>query len=351
MQVVSDEKVALAGASRTKQSGNRISRMTDRTQKMADSYGAILQKIVDTKSLTDPATGTPYAPSADIIQTLRDTFDGLETDLGDERDTNQGLIDGAWGRVDACKNTRADAVAADPGGVTALGVIANTKRQEHSTCRDQEITAETHQVDSQSAFDGVAIPCQTGYEFFNKYDKSQDQGAGSLTDIINKASTLDAAVTSLATKAAECDGKQTDFEQAFCDHSNKVNQVCSQYETCFDTNKQDWQAVNTSVHELEASQKIMLKMLKKVECYINALAAAKDTMPTQDTINTCQALGTTAETAIDVSSLDITYKALPSKIACTEQAAVSHAPPGGFAAHEYANARFTGRVEQSRASC
>lgn len=351
MQVVSDEKVALAGASRTKQSGNRISRMTDRTQKMADAYGAILQKIVDTKSLSDPATGTPYAPSAAIIETLRGTFEDLETDLGEERNTNQGLIDGAWTRIDACKDTRAAAVAADPGGVTALKAIASTKRQEHSSCRDQEITAETHQADSQTAFDGVATPCQTDYSFFNKYDKNQDQGAGSLTDIISKASTLDAAVTSLANKASECDSKQTDFETAFCDHSNKVTQVCGNYETCYDTNKADWQAVNTSVHELEASQKIMLKMLKKVECYINALAAAKDTMPTQDTINTCQALGTTPETAIDVSSLDITYKAVPSKITCSEQADVSHAPPGGFAAHEYANARFTGRVEASRASC
>lgn len=319
---------------------------------MADSYGAILQKIVDTKSLTDPVTGTPFAPSTDIIENLRSMFSDLEADLGEERNTNQDLIDGAWTRIDTCKDTRAAAVAADPGGVTALSVIAQSKREAHSTCRDEEITAETHQQDSQTAFDGVASPCKTDYQFYNAYDKSQNQGnAGSLTDIINKASNLDAAVTSLATKASECDSKQTDFESAFCAYANKVTQTCSNYDTCYDTNKVDWQSVNTSVHELEASQKIILKMLKKVECYINALAAAKDTMPTQATITTCQTLGTTAETAIDVSSLDINYKTLPVKITCTEQNSISHAPPNGFQAQEYTNPRFAGRVEASRAQC
>merc|ERR1719473_602796 len=107
----------------------------------------------------------------------------------------------------------------------------------------------------------------------------------------------------------------------------------------------DWSAVNKSVHELEASQKIVLKMIRKVQCYINALHAAdvadKNSMPTQDTITACSNLGQTS--SIDTSALDIDYTTPDAKITCDKNA-VAHKPgSGNFKSTEYSDTnRYNG---------
>lgn len=352
--LVSDEKQKVGvGGSQLRASGNRISKIEDSAKIMADSYGALLKKIVDTHSLVDPNTGSPFTPPPAMMTALNDTFNGLEQQLEAERDTNQGLVDTAYDHVNDC-NTKRDEDFTKAGGVDELKAAAETHRGTHSECRDQEILDENDEAAKRTSFDGTVSDCQKEYGYFTDYGKSANQdAANSLTNVLATANALEGAVNTLTARQTLCDQGQTAFETHFCHYANKLESVCQIYDNCHAGAVQDWGAVNGSVHELEKSQKVVLKMLRKVMCYINALAkATPDNMPTQDTITHCSQLGTTSDNTIDTSSLDITYTTPPAAVTC-DTTSVTHKMDGSgrFAVKEYAHSRFGTRVETSRASC
>lgn len=333
-------------------SGSRIGKIEESAKQMADSYGAILQQIVDHKSLVDPETGKPYTPPPVVMETLADTFATLEQQLVNERDLNQGLVNTSYDHVVGCGTTRTTDFEGT-GGVDELeGSMENAKKA-HDGCRDEEIAHENTQKTECGKFDDLVATCQKDYKYFTSYSKNAEQtAADSLTQVLAQAGTCEDAVDKLADKAESCDGKQETFEHAFCAFANKLERVCKKYESCYEASKADWNSVNTSVHALEASQKIVLKMLKKVMCYITTLAeATADKMPTQADIKKCQELGSPAGDSIDTSKLDITYTTPPELVPCDTLPGAHKPGTGKFAGKEYTHTRHDGRVEAVIEAC
>lgn len=330
-----------------RESGSRIGKIEESAKQMADSYGQILQQIVDHNSLVDPKTGTPYTPPPVVMQTLAGTFETLETQLVTEQGLNQGLVDTSYDHVVACGTTRTTDFEGTGGVDELLGTMENAK-EAHDGCRDEEITHENTQKTECGKFDDLVATCQKDYTYFTSYSKKTetDTAADSLTKVLAQAGTCEAAVDLLSDKAESCDGKQKTFEHAFCGFANKLERVCTKYDNCHSGSLADWNSVNTSVHALEASQKIVLKMLRKVMCYISTLAeATADKMPTQADIKHCQELGSPAGEAIDTSKLNIKYTTPPAHVTCDTLPGDHKPGTGKFAGKEYNLTKHDGRVE------
>lgn len=330
-----------------RESEAKISKMEKSAQQMADNYNAMLQKVVDSKSLTDPNTGKPYLPDETLVGILEDTFAKLEDGLDEEKTTNQGLITNQYDRVVECNTVKTNAFAATPDGVDAKAAAMEAAKTEHNNCRDIEITKENDATTKENAFNSEVGTCgSTEYQYYVDFKNTANQGqSGSLQKIIDAADLAAKAIIARDDHATSCDGLQTTFEAAFCGYSHKLETVCSEYGQCRDMTEADYATVKTSVQSLEASQKILLKMLRKVQCYIQVLEnASESNMPTQANITDCSDLGKPGK-EIDTSKLNIEYTPYPARATC-DLSPVSHKPgTGNFAGTEYTDARHTGRVE------
>lgn len=71
-----------------------------------------------------------------------------------------------------------------------------------------------------------------------------------------------------------------------------------------------------SVEGLEKEQKIIWKMIGKVDCYLQALIKSTETMPTQAAITACQAIDP------DTDALNITYTDPDEEDKCMDNAAL-----------------------------
>lgn len=352
MMVASDDAQRAGSALKSlRESGSRIGKIEESAKQMADSYGKILQQIVDHKSLVDPATGTPYTPPPAVMETLAETFGTLETQLENEQGLNQGLVDTSYDHVVTCGTTRTSDFEGT-GGVDEMKSNMENAKKAHDGCRDEEIAHENTQRTECGKFDDLVATCQKDYTYFTSYTKKTDTAADSLTQVLAQAGTCEEAVGKLADKAETCDGKQETFEHAFCGFANKLERVCNKYDNCHSAALADWNSVNTSVHALEASQKIVLKMLKKVMCYITTLAeATADKMPTQADIKKCQELGSAAGEPIDTSKLNINYNTPPAHDPCDMLPGAHKPGTGQFAGKEYTHTRHDGRVEPVIEAC
>lgn len=352
MMIASEDAQRGGSASKVlREAGARIGKLEENAKQMADSYGAILQNIVDKHSLVDPVTGAPYTPPPLIMETLSTTFATLETQLENEKSLNQGLVDTSYDHVVTCASHK-QANFTGTGGVDELNSAMDNARSAHDGCRDEEIAHENTKATECGAFDDLVATCQKDYTYFTSYSKNTDSASDSLTNVLAQAGKCEKAVNKLADKAESCDGKQETFEHTFCTFANKLDRVCSQYTNCHSAAEVDWTSVNTSVHALEASQKIVFKMLRKVMCYITTLSeASADKMPTQADIKKCQELGSNAGEAIDTSKLDVTYTPPPAAEVCDTLPGAHKPGTGKFASMEYTHTRHDGRVEDVIPKC
>jgi len=351
LSVSEDAQKAGSALKSLRESGARIGKIEESAKQMADSYGAILQQIVDKHSLVDPVTGQAYTPPPLIMTTLSDTFATLETQLENEKTLNQGLVDTSYDHVVSCA-TRKSGNFTGTGGVDELDAAMEQAKTAHDGCRDQEIIHENTQKKDCGDFDDLVASCQKDYKYYTSYSKNEDSASDSLTTVLVQAGKCESAVKTLAEKAESCDGKQETFQHAFCTFASKLDRVCSQYTTCHSAADADWGSVNTSVHALEASQKIVFKMLRKVMCYITTLSeATADKMPTQIDIKKCQELGSLAGEQIDTTKLDITYTTPPPQDVCDTLPGAHKPGTGKFAEMEYTHTRHDGRVEQVIPPC
>jgi len=271
---------------------SRTLKMRQSTQAMEDQYLGMLTNIVKSGSWKDPQTGNPWSPNASFFEPIREVINSLKTDLTDEHNTNEEIMQNATNAITAV-NTARD---------TRLSGVVLTKKNQmisdrgtHNTCRVNENTAISTMEASCEAFHqaprcraDAASPAHE-QDWYAGADEG-DSSAGGLLAVVQKAVTCKADIGTATSKAGECDQAQNTFTTAWCDYKDELSDTCSVHETDWTAAKANWVAANHTIHSLESEQKIIYRMLGRIECYITWLegGAERAHMPTAGDIETCK---------------------------------------------------------------
>jgi len=303
----------------------RVQKMQQTTAAMEDQYKTLLQNIVNSGSLSDPKTGTPYLPAESFLKAVESQFNTMRETLKTERDDNQQILGEAHNAVVKCNTDRNLAFTTDINGnlgvVKLLGTMTNA-RGEHKSCRNTEDGKIDDMEAKCAAFDALADKCSPDQDWYAGYSDASG-GEGTLREVVSKATACKVAVEDTTATANECDGLQTDFKDAFCNYEARLSAVCHTHDECYTLQTSNLEGTRASVKALEKEQKTIWRLLGKVTCYLDALLAASfDNMPTQTTINNCNA----APIGDDV--LNIEYKVEAAADACH-----THASLGGETAN------------------
>lgn len=308
------------------QSGaGRVQKMQQTTSAMEDQYKTLLQNIVNSGSLSDPATGTPWLPATDFLEAVESQFNTMRETLKQERDDNQDILGKAHEAVVKCNTDRNLAFTTDING--DLGVVKlqgkmTFARGDHASCRLDEDVKITDMEAKCTAFDDLAAKCSPDQDWYAGYSDASG-GEGTLREVVAKATACKTGVEDVTTQANACDGLQTDFKDAFCKYEARLSSVCHAHQECYTLQTSNLDGTRASVKALEKEQKTIWRLLGKVTCYLDALLAATyDNMPTQNTINSCNAA------PISDTVLDIEYKTEAAADLCH-----THASLGGETAN------------------
>jgi len=289
--------------------------MLHSAQDLSNSYKNLLQKIM-TNGASDPVTGDTYVPPLTILEAVRTQFTGVETELTNQQNANQGILDTHEQSIQQCNNdmelafTKADGVVARKAAMVAA-------RVDHGTCRDFEDAAISEMEDECDTFKNQQR-CDIGDQ--NWYAVSGEKGGykNSLDEVIAQATTCRTKVGAVSHLAPKCDTKQGTFKSAFCGYESLLTSTCSGLDICYGLNTGNLAKADTSIRKLEEEQKTMFRMVQKVHCYLDALFkfANDGTKPVQSQIDACELL-----TPVD-NSLDITYDAAAAKVPCVDDTRV-----------------------------
>lgn len=277
---------------------SKTSRMQQTTEAMEDQWKSLLQNIVNSGSLADPATGNPWMPSKSIIlDPVNNVIGQMEGELNDQKDLNTGIMDTHTKGVAACIATRNTAL---DGRVKTAKEKMQGSRTTHASCRDSEDTKIGKMEGSCQHFEGLD-KCDKEQDWFAQYSETQ---TGPLATIVEAAVTCKADIASTKSQAETCDGDQSTFAADYCSYGTQVREVCAAYETCYATQTSNWDAAETSIKKLEAEQKIIYRMLGRIRCFLNLLYEKVDQgeVPTQADINKCQ------DATVTDAPLDVTYQ-------------------------------------------
>lgn len=284
----------------------RVKKMQENTQAMESQYKALLQNIVDAKSLDDPATGKPFLPADNFFEVVDEQFRQLLEELTEERDANQGLLRQAHDNVALCNSQ----METDIGGVASNEQSTMTSaRSTHSSCRGVE-NGNIEDMESECGkFDQLSSKCSDNQDWY----VGGGGGSNTLQAVIAQADKCKDAVTTVSDKSDECDTAQNTFKSAYCAYTSRVVAVCTEHNGCYRREVSNLGVTRGSVEDLEKEQKIIYKMVKKVQCYVGKLRdAEKNNMPEQKDITYCSGLDP------DDSSLNIDYKQPDPQSACME---------------------------------
>lgn len=275
---------------------SKTSRMQATTEAMEDQWKGLLQKIVASGSLNDPATGNPWMPSKTLIlDPVEGAVQAMEGQLKEEKDVNSNIMKSHADAIRTCITTRDSALS---GEVKGLKTTMQSARGTHSTCRTAEDGAITTMENNCGHFEGLP-KCNFEQDWFAQYSET---GAGGLADVVEAAVTCKANIATTSAKAAECDGAQTTFAGAACNYGNRVREVCAAYDTCYGKQTSNWDQASTSIQKLEAEQKIIYRMLGRIRCFLNVLYEKVNNgeVPTQSDIDACVA-GTVTDEPLNVA--------------------------------------------------
>lgn len=296
--------------------------MQHSAQSMAESYQKLLQDIVAAGSLTDPVTGKDYVPSEQVLDIVKQQFTGLETELKEQQEINQGILDTHEQTIRDCNTARANAFAGADGVVAKMNAMI-AARNTHGDCRDAEDTAIDGMESECKKFQDLDR-CDIGDQ--NWYAVSNDAAnyRNSLDDVIAQATSCRTNVAAVTAKATECDANQDSFKNAFCAYESALEATCTELDNCYSVAKSNKDKADTSISKLEEEQKTIWRMIQKVHCYLNLLfdAAKKHDagMPDQAKINACNAM-----TASD-SAISINYEAAEAQNLCADHPDVKAEP-------------------------
>lgn len=288
----------------------RVKKMQENTQAMESQYKALLQNIVDSGSMNDPATGTPWLPSQNFFDTVNKQFTTLLDELSSERDENNKLLVTAHDTLKNCNSKMEDDITRIVNNELST---VRSSRATHSDCRGGEDTNIADMETQCAKFDDLAQKCSNEQDWYAAYgDSSVSATAGnSLGEVIDQAEVCKNAVSTTEATANDCDTKQSTFKSNYCHYETRLTQDCDDHKQCYDRELLSLQGTIKSVEDLEKEQKTIYKMVKKVQCYIDRLAAASLTsMPTQADITTCSQLAPSAD------SLSITYPDIEPESVC-----------------------------------
>lgn len=277
---------------------SRVDKVKRNTDEMAEAYRGLLQNIVSSGSLNDPATGTPWLPADSFFDTVREQFRDLKLELMTEKNGNQDLLNAASDAVNQCNTDREDDFAAS---VVPLQGSMQEARTVHKNCRGYTSAGEALPADSEdnkiddmeakcSAFDDLQKKCDDDDEGQNWYAEYEEtSGNSTLALVVEKATACKVAVGVAAAKAQVCDENQDDFETKFCSFAGSLKTTCNKHTRCYTKQEKNFNDLKTDVEKLEGEQKRIWTMTSHVECLVQILLAAEspNNMPTQDQINTC----------------------------------------------------------------
>lgn len=294
--------------------------MLESAQSMVDSYQKLVQDMIDAKSTTDPATGKSYVPSVVVLDKVKATFTGLESQLEDQRLENQGILTAHGDTVAACNTARQNAFAGADGVIARMNDMVS-KRDTHATCRGDEDTAITKMESSCNTFQGMSNKCavkdgQNDQNWFAQ--RPSDAAPQTLRKIIDAAKECRTDVASVTTIAGRCDGDQTAFMSSFCAYESALTDTCATLDSCHKVASDNLDLADSSIKKLQEEQKIIFRMVQKAHCYMDLLfdiANKKIDFPTQTDIQKCNDMDYTGKADTD---LKINYVDADDKEACTE---------------------------------
>lgn len=288
----------------------RVKKMQENTQAMETQYKALLQSIVDAKSLDDPATGKPFLPADNFFEVVDEQFNSLLGELSNEKTQNEGLLAQALQNVVDCNTameTSMDGIVSSEQGAMTIA------RQYHSECRARE-NGDIEDMESECGkFDELSSKCSDNQDWYAASNDASIGGGGSntLSAVIAQADKCKDAVTKVSEQSADCDSGQSTFKSTYCSYASRVTTVCTEQNSCYTQQVANHGVTKSSVEDLEKEQKIIYKMVKKVQCYVGKLREAeKNNMPTQADIADCSSRDP------DASSLTITYDDPAPQSAC-----------------------------------
>lgn len=279
---------------------SRTSRMQATTEAMEDQWKGLLQKIVASKSLNDPATGNPWMPSKTLIlDPVEGAVSTMEGELKEQKGLNSQIMKNHADAIRTCISTRD---AALDGEVKGLKTTMQSARGTHSTCRTAEDSAITTMEASCGHFEGLQ-KCGFEQDWFAQYSETN---SGGLKDVVDAAVTCKDDIAATSSKAGECDTAQTIFAGAACSYGNRVREVCLAYDTCYGKQTGNWNQAETSIKKLEEEQKIIYRMLGRIRCFLNVLyeKVNNNEVPTQKDIDDC------VDATVTDEPLDVAYDSI-----------------------------------------
>lgn len=297
---------------------SRVQKMQQSTKAMEDQYRSLLENIVKSQSMTDPATGTPWLPSTEFFNTVGQQFTALKDELKQEKADNEKILQEAHDEVKSCNTKRRDAFSNATHGVLEMQSKMQGARDTHKDCRNSEDAAITDMEGKCKAFDDLGSKCDANQDWYAQYNDasiavSSDTIQNSLKAVVDNAVLCKSGVDTATETANDCDNKQKLFKNAFCKYEGDLSRTCNTHGVCYTNEVANLGTTTSSVQALEKEQKTIWRMVGKVECYLHALlAAGPGTMPTQDTINGC------VSEQPDDSALTIVYTEAEARDPCME---------------------------------
>lgn len=309
-------------------------KMKKTARELEHEYRNILEMMVQ-----QPKLGNEYQPPTEMISEVEAVFDTLVSGLDEEKTGSQGLVDAANAAIKRC-NDEKDTAYSKPGGVDATKATSDANRQTHFDCRHAENGLICDTLEECTKFN-VQKKCDHEQNWFAKLLDASIPTKQTLTlkQVITQATSCRTHLAAEHEKALACDGVQAGFESSFCVYADTLQTTSDTYDQCYhQANETRYKDVEFYVKQIENDSKLVLKMTKKIRCYIDTLKNVQysATLPMQEDIDKCIGLDP------DVSELDIAYTT-PEPKAILDLSTIEHwpsVPDNGWADDEYATAHF-----------
>jgi len=142
------------------------------------------------------------------------------------------------------------------------------------------------------------------WEFFNeKYPA-----------FVKRKKVCDDATLASETKFSQCQRDKSLIEATFCELRSARRSACSEYSTCYSSMSASFRKVIKDVKSLNLKTKDEYRAIRRIECFIGIMVDGKADSD-EDSTNP----GSCDWQNLDVSSLNVTYPALPAKRDCEEE--------------------------------
>lgn len=305
--------------------------------------------------VAEPQLGEEYKPPVQAIEAVEETFETMRTQLASEQGTSQNMITGA-NEVIAAVNDRMEGNFNRPvTGVNATELVSDNAKIAHEACRVQENTLIKASKDQCTIFNNydrcgdktqLKSHEQNWFVHFKDTSVPANQAGTSLKTMVDNAMTCRTDLIAEYAKARECDEKQEDYEIAFCEYAFNLETTSRKYDKEYNAANISRNDIVATVRTIETDGKLIMKMVKKIECYLQTLKAvqATNSIPTLDDLNNCIAEDPS------VTELDIDYVACEPKTDLKpELYKIRHWPgsdTGGWAAEKYGDNLFHHDVKQ-----